>query len=268
MLNLFESVHSAWLDSDVDTKLSFAMVLPSYWEAGLLNLKDGDCDFEALEPGLPARPAEVSPQQVEKRSAQTVEGRAALIHAIAHIEFNAVNLALDAVWRFRSMPREYYADWLRIASEEAQHFAMLRAHLRTLGFDYGSFPAHRGLWDVARRTSHDVLARMALVPRFLEARGLDATPAIQKRLAEGGDATAAAILDIIMRDEIVHVATGNRWFSWLCDQRDLDPVTHFVTLLREFDAPKIKGWTNVAARTQAGFTSEDLDALRAYAAEH
>ena len=147
------------------------------------------------------------------------------MHAIAHIEFNAINLALDAIWRFDGMPPAYYHDWLRVAAEEATHFEMLRSHLRTQGHDYGDFPAHQGLWTMCEKTQHDIVARMALVPRTMEARGLDATPLIQRKLRQVGtsDALAAAtILDTILHDEVGHVAIGNHWYRWLCE-REAEP---------------------------------------------
>ncbi|MEO8024621.1 ferritin-like domain-containing protein, partial [Polaromonas sp.] len=166
-------------------------------------------------PGCPARPELRSHLDVPKRSPYTPAGLAALLHAVTHIEFNAINLALDAVWRFDGMPTAYYFDWLRVAAEEAHHFSLLRAQLQAMGYDYGDFPAHTGLWDMTAKTADDVLARMALVPRTLEARGLDATPPMQAKLRKVGtpDALAAvAILDIILRDEIGHVAIGNHWY--------------------------------------------------------
>ena len=145
---------------------------------------------------------------------RTLEGRAALIHALAHIEFNAINLALDAIWRFADMPQTYYRDWLKVAVEEAYHFSLLSTHLQTLGFKYGDFTGHNSLWEMADRTKSDVLARMALVPRTMEARGLDASPPLRNKLAQAGDTDAAKILDIILRDEIGHVAIGNHWFNY------------------------------------------------------
>ncbi len=199
-----------------------------------------------------------------RRSPFTLEGRAALVHAICHIEFNAINLALDAAWRFDGMPEAYYRDWLVVASEEAKHFAMLRAHLQTLGHDYGDFPAHDGLWAMAEKTKGDIVARMALVPRTLEARGLDATPQIQVRLRKAGtpDALAAcAILDVILADEVGHVAIGNRWYRWLCERDGLDPVAHYRVLHRRHEAPRLRGPFNLEARARAGFTPEELAAL-------
>jgi uncharacterized ferritin-like protein (DUF455 family) len=212
-------------------------------------------------PGRPPQPRLVPPKDVPQRSLTTIEGRAALLHALAHIEFNAINLALDACWRFAGMPAEYYRDWLHVAAEEAQHFGLLQAHLATLGFAYGDFPAHDGLWQMARRTRDDVLARMALVPRTLEARGLDASPLVRRRLVGAGDHAAAAIIDVILRDEIGHVSIGNRWFHHLCRERDIEPVSSYLRLTGEYDAPRLHGPFNLAARRQAGFLPAELAAL-------
>jgi uncharacterized ferritin-like protein (DUF455 family) len=212
-------------------------------------------------PGRPPRPLLVPPKTVPQRAVGTHEGRAGLLHALTHIEFNAINLALDAIWRFAGMPAEYYRDWLRVAVEEAQHFGLLQAHLATLGHIYGDFPAHDGLWQMAERTRGDVLARMALVPRTLEARGLDASPQVRKKFVAVGDATAAAIVDRILRDEIGHVAVGNRWFHTLCRWRDIDPVATYAELTRVHQAPRLHGPFNLAARRQAGFLPEELAAL-------
>jgi uncharacterized ferritin-like protein (DUF455 family) len=209
-------------------------------------------------PGIPNKPILVSPLAVEKRSMRTVEGRAALLHALAHIEFNAINLALDAVWRFADMPEAYYRDWLKVAIEEAYHFSLLQAHLQTLGYKYGDFTGHNSLWEMVERTQGDVLARMALVPRTMEARGLDASPPLRNKLAQAGDAQAAAILDIILRDEVGHVAIGNHWFNWLCSQRQLNPITTFESLCAQYRAPKLKPPFNMEARRKAGFTEEEL----------
>ena len=212
-------------------------------------------------PGRPARPRLVPPKEVPTRSPFTPEGRAALLHAIAHIEFNAINLALDATWRFPGMPDAFYADWLKVASEEALHFTLLREHLLSLGIDYGDFDAHDGLWLMTQRTAHDVLARMALVPRTLEARGLDATPPLQAKFARAGDERAVEILGVILRDEIGHVAIGNRWYRWLCERAGLDPVSTYAELAVRYDAPRLRAPFNLDARRAAGFTDEELGRL-------
>src|SRR5574341_420747 len=209
-------------------------------------------------PGRPARPVLVSAVEVPQRSPFTPDGRAALLHAITHIEFNAINLALDAVWRFAGMPLQFYLDWLRVAQEESVHFGLLREHLRTLSHDYGDFPAHDGLWAMTEKTRGDIVARMALVPRTLEARGLDATPQIQAKLAKAGDHRAVEILDIILRDEIGHVAIGNHWYRWLCEREGLEPLAHYVALVRQYEAPRPRPPFNRAAREAAGFSAEEL----------
>jgi uncharacterized ferritin-like protein (DUF455 family) len=212
-------------------------------------------------PGRPDRPRLVPPKQVRARSPFTLEGRAATLHAIAHIEFNAINLALDAVWRFAGMPTTFYRDWLRVANEEAQHFTLLRDHLRSLGFDYGDFDAHDGLWAMTQRTAHDVTARMALVPRTLEARGLDATPPLQAKFARAGDTKAVEILGIILRDEIGHVAIGNRWYGWLCARGGFDPVALYEDLAARHGAPRLRPPFNEEARRAAGFSDEEISRL-------
>ena len=224
-----------------------------------------DAQAQWLEPaGLPGRPTQptlVPPAQVARRSPFTTEGRAALLHAVAHIEFNAINLALDAVWRFDKMPVAYYENWLRVAAEEALHFELLVSHLASLGHHYGDFPAHDGLWTMAMKTAHDITARMALVPRTLEARGLDATPPMQARLAQAGDTRAVEILDVILRDEIGHVAIGNHWYAWLCRQQGLDPIAHYRHLARLHRAPALRAPVNLEARRQAGFSAEEIASM-------
>lgn len=213
-------------------------------------------------PGRPARPELVPPTRVPTRSMHTPAGRATLIHALAHIEFNAINLALDIVWRYAGLPEAFYTDWLGVALEEAHHFELLNQHLQSLGHVYGDFQAHDGLWDMATKTADDLLARLALVPRTLEARGLDASPPIRDKLAAAGDAAGAAILNIILRDEIGHVAIGNRWYRWECARRGVDPVTTYAELAAHYAAPRLRGPFNLEARRAAGFTDAELLALR------
>jgi uncharacterized ferritin-like protein (DUF455 family) len=243
-------------------KAAAVQALSERWHRGELQL-DADALLTSPPaiPGRPPRPELVSPLSVKHRSMRTVEGRAALIHALAHIEFNAINLALDAIWRFATMPEDYYSDWLKVAAEEALHFSLLSAHLQTLGYCYGDFSAHNSLWDMAEKTSGDVLARIALVPRTMEARGLDASPPVRAKLAQAGDIAAAEILDIILRDEIGHVAIGNRWFGWLCASRGLEPVSTYAALAIKYKAPPLRGPFNMQARKAAGFSDAELAAL-------
>ena len=213
-------------------------------------------------PGRPDVPLLVPPLQVPRRTMRTAEGRAGLLHALCHIEFNAINLALDAIWRFSGMPAAYYRDWLQVADEEALHFSLLSSHLQTMGYRYGEFSGHDTLWEMVAKTQGDVLARMALVPRTMEARGLDAAPSTRNKLAQVGDHAGAAIIDIILRDEIGHVAIGNRWFGYLCQQRQLEPLSCYRDLALRYAAPKCRPPFNLEARRAAGFSEEELEALQ------
>lgn len=217
----------------------------------------------------PNQPKLVTHLEVPKRSIHTPLGFAAMVHSIAHIEWNAIRLALDAVWRFDGMPEPYYKDWMRVADEETKHFNLLEALLVDLGYTYGDFTAHDGLWHMCDITKGDIVARMALVPRTLEARGLDATPLVQAKLKRmklaGLDAAFLedakrmyAILEIILVDEIGHVAIGNYWYRWLCAREGLDPIAHYKKLALEFDAPRLKPPLNLSARLKAGFVMDEL----------
>ena len=246
--------------SDPVAKASQAQALFASLDAGAINPATV---FDAPEslPGRPDLPRLVPAKDVPARSPFTLEGRAAMLHAVTHIEFNAINLALDAVWRFNAMPLAYYRDWLRVASEEALHFTLLREHLLTLGVDYGGFDAHDGLWAMTERTAHDCTARMALVPRTLEARGLDAAPPMQAKLRKAGDLRAVAILDVILRDEVGHVAIGNHWYRWLCARDGHDPVALYAELAARYGAPRLRPPFNLPARRAAGFTEAEIALL-------
>jgi len=214
-------------------------------------------------PGRPEKPDLVAPRDLPRRRNNEQTGHATLLHAINHIEFNAINLALDAVARFAELPTDYYYDWLRVAYEESTHFMMLDAHLKTLGFSYGDFPAHNGMWEMALKTHHDPLIRMALVPRVLEARGLDVTPPMMDKLRKSGDLAAVEILELILREEIGHVAVGTRWFNYLCEQRELEPLKTFQELLDKFFVGQLRGPFHLEARKQAGFTEAEMAMLAA-----
>lgn len=214
-------------------------------------------------PGRPPNPKLVSPQEVPRRRLGSQQGRAALVHAIAHIEFNAINLALDAAWRFRDLPEQFTLDWLSVAADEARHFCLLDTRLGELGAAYGDFPAHNGLWDMAVRTAGSCLERMALVPRVLEARGLDVTPGMIERLRQAGDQETIAALEIILAEEVRHVEIGTRWFHYCCEREGLDPDTTFLKLLDECFNGGLRGPFNVSARTSAGFSERELEAIGA-----
>lgn len=214
-------------------------------------------------PGRPAKPQLVNARQVPQRGLGSAEGRAALVHAIAHIEFNAINLAWDAVYRYRDKPADYYRDWASCAHDEARHFAMLSARLTELGHAYGDFDAHDGLWAMAEKTAAHDTARMALVPRVLEARGLDVTPGMIERLRKLGDERTVAILEVILREEVAHVAAGTRWYRHCCERDGVDPIDTFFDLLRDYMGVSLRGPFNRPARLEAGFLEEELDRLAA-----
>lgn len=211
--------------------------------------------------GRPERPELVAPARLKKRGLGSVEGRLALIHAIAHIEFNAINLGLDAALRFSGMPDSYYRDWISVAADEARHFQMLSNRLEALGSYYGALDAHNGLWEMAESTAHDVMVRMALVPRVLEARGLDVTPGMIERLNSVGDRETVALLEIILEEEERHVAIGSRWFAALCRDRDLNPDDTFEQLLEKYFNGQLRGPFNLEARRRAGFSEPEIEHL-------
>ena len=245
--------------ADPDTKVTQTRAL--HRDVASLSIAAEVPAAQASLPGRPNRPELVHPAKVPRRSPFKPEGLAALLHAIAHIEFNAINLALDAVWRFDAMPREFYLDWLRIAAEEADHFVLIAQHLASLGHAYGDFAAHDNLWIMCEKTRDDIVARMALVPRTMEARGLDATPLIQAKLRTVNTPAAlraVEILDVILREEVGHVAIGNHWYRWLCEREGLDPIAHYAELVERYKAPKLHPPFNESARRRAGFSDAEL----------
>ncbi len=256
--SLFSRCAEALFTTDPGTKVHHTHALRRDWLAGLLAHQEATPVRPIGEPGRPARPALVDPRHLPRRNPSSDEGRAILFHALTHIEFNAINLALDAVYRFRDLPADFYADWLQVADEEATHFTLLRDHLQGLQHDYGDWPGHDGLWDMARKTAHDPLIRMALVPRCLEARGLDVNPGIRAKLVAAGDQVGAALLDIILRDEIGHVAIGDRWFRHLCAARGLDAELRYRQLLDEYMKGPPRPPFHLDARRAAGFSDAEI----------
>lgn len=228
------------IDAEVDTGLVFE-----------------DC----LLPGRPEKPFLVEPKFLAKRSLSKPEGRAALLHAVAHIEFNAINLACDAVQRFSRLPAEYYRDWISVAVDEGRHFELLQARLNALGYRYGDFDAHDGLWEMAERTKGSCLERMALVPRLLEARGLDVTPGMIEKLRQAADDESITILEVILAEEIRHVAIGSRWFAYCCKQEGKDPEREFVALLQNIGRGALRGPFNRQARLDSGFSPFELEQI-------
>nr|WP_255692258.1 ferritin-like domain-containing protein [Luteimonas sp. XNQY3] len=251
---------------DPDDKIALTGAYARRFRAGSLPL---DANAPAPEPigmpGRPERPKLVHPRELPRRGFGSDEGRAAFIHAIAHIELNAIDLGWDAVYRFRELPAEYYADWVSVAADEARHFVLLRDRLRDLGFDYGDFDAHNGLWEMCEKTAHDGMARMALVPRVLEARGLDVTPGMIVKLRALGDHRTVGVLEVILEEEVAHVAAGSRWFRWFCERRGVQPESTFRDLLSGYARAVLHGPFNIDARAAAGFSAEELAALQAIA---
>ena len=262
MLSVFQTAVDCLLLKDPTKKCQSVFEFQQRLDSEEINLKN-KIDVSAINvPGRPELPNLVSPQRVPKRKLATIEGRIALIHAVTHIEFNAINLALDAMLRFQDMPLQYYKDWMQVATEEAQHFTMLRERLQVLGSDYGNYDAHNGLWEMAMKTKENVIARMALVPRVLEARGLDVTPGMIKRLESHGDNETVEILKIIFEQEIGHVAIGSRWFAYACERESVEPEIMFQQLLNEYMSGELRGPFELEARKKAGFSDNELEALQ------
>ncbi len=260
--SLFDAAHACLETGDIKAKVDATFAAADAFARGELPVPaDAPAPDPIAMPGRPPRPRLVHPRELPRRGFGTDAGRAAFIHAVAHIEFNAIDLAWDAVYRFRGLPDGYYADWVGVAADEARHFALLRARLQALGHDYGDFDAHNGLWEMAEKTAGDALARMALVPRVLEARGLDVTPGMIVKLRQRGDDATAEILEVILREEVAHVAAGSRWFRWHCARAGVEPHATFRQLLRDHARDVLHGPFNLEARAAAGFDAEELAAL-------
>ena len=260
-LSLYKRTEAALLESNPGQKCELAFALTIDWQKAVLS-RDDNTEILLLDtPGQPILPKLVNPRDLKRRSMSSDAGRIGFLHAFAHIEFNAINIALDAIYRFRQMPDQYISDWLLVASEEAKHFLLLDDSLSERGSFYGEHEAHRGLWDMVCKTRHDVLHRMALVPRVMEARGLDVTPAMINKFGQAKDRRAVEILKIIYADEIGHVRIGNFWYQSLCDARNLDATKTFSELVDQYMGGKLRGPFNWPARLEAGFSASELDAL-------
>jgi uncharacterized ferritin-like protein (DUF455 family) len=260
-MDLFQAAHRCLMASTVDAKLTLTHETGEAFRRGELSLQAPSPPEPIGEPGRPGRPRLVSPRELPHRGLGTAIGRAGFLHAIAHIEFNAINLAWDAVYRFRDMPDRFYADWVSVAVDEARHFRLLDDRLGQLGYRYGDFDGHDGLWQMTVKTAHCCRTRMALVPRVLEARGLDVTPGMIEKLTALGDTESVAILDTILREEVAHVAAGTRWFEWCCRRDGIAPEAEFVRLISEHAQGAIRGPFNVSARRVAGFGDGEMAAL-------
>lgn len=244
--------------ADAEAKARAARHMAAQWRDGLLAWPGARPDLPA-RPARPGRPALVPPRDVPRRRPGSAQGRFALLHALAHIELNAIDLACDLIARFahgpETLPRAFADDWMRVADEEGKHFMMLHARLGELGGDYGDLPAHDGLWEAAADTAHDLAARLAVVPLVHEARGLDVTPATVEALDRAGDDASARLLEAIYRDEIGHVAAGSRWFRYIAAQRGEAPEPAYARLVARYHGGRLKGPFNETAREAAGCLS-------------
>ena len=258
--SLHEWAYKALLAQSIEEKL---YIINHMWDLPAAFDGSHAAPLEIEIPGQPGSLRYVHPRAIKQRRLSTEEGRACFLHAIAHIEFNAVNLALDAIYRFRDLPPDYYRDWLRVALEEVSHHQLLAARMGQLGYAYGDFPVHKGLWDIANSTSGSLLRRMALVPCVLEARGLDVTPPMIEKLTAIGDHESADVLKIILDQEVEHVAIGIRWYKFACYRDNIDPVDQFVELVRNSLPNRLRGPLNIQHRLDAGFTSDWLERLSA-----
>lgn len=259
MASLFDEIFRVIMLEDISEKCQATKNLHDSLE----QLKCSDPTPPELipKPGYPRLLEFVAPRKLKKRGIQNQEGRNILMHSIAHIEYNAINLALDAAYRFRGQPSTFYSDWIKVAADEAKHFGLVNDYLERNQCAYGDYPVHNGLWDMTSKTAHDIVARMALVPRVLEARGLDVSPSMISKLSSIGDNDAASILKVIYDDEIDHVRIGSTWFDYECRQRRLDPKETFFAMIDQYFVGELKGPFNVAARLKAGFNESELAQL-------
>ena len=245
--------------NDLNEKLNQVKVIYESFRSHLMTI-DSKADIQHTYhlPGAPLTPQIVAPRLVEKRSTSSEQGKLIFVHALAHIEFSAINLALDIIWRFKDLPDQFYSDWLQIAYEEHLHFNLLNDYLKKFDLNYGSFNAHNSLWEMADRTRHDLIHRLALIPRTMEARGLDVTPPIIEKFKQQKDDEIAAILQIIYEEEIRHVSIGNIWYRWACEAQKLDPHETYKNLLKTYDIELNYEKLNKEARYKAGFLKEEL----------
>ena len=254
--SLCDGALQALITGDLEKKVKITQRTAEAWRQKRLSLYGVKRPTTPDRPGRPDKPILLPPSEVPKRPLTSAKGRLALIHAIAHIELNAIDLALDILVRFsrQPMPRSFFDGWTQVAYEEAKHFSLLRARLHALGTDYGDLPAHDGLWEAAGETGHDLTARLAIVPLVLEARGLDVTPPMISKLEQAGDFATADIFRIIYEDEKGHVAIGAKWFRFLCQRKGLDPAQEFSRLVRKHFRGSLKPPFNDRARSANGLT--------------
>jgi uncharacterized ferritin-like protein (DUF455 family) len=256
--NIFSLAYACLSEYQLDDKLSLSEKTAKTILSRYVGITPAKIDCESIKPGRPDKPALIAPKNLPKRNIQTIEGRAAMLHSFAHIEFNAINLVWDLICRFQNMPMEFYLDWAQVAAEETRHFQLLRKQLNQLGYDYGDFSAHNGLWEIADKTAHDLLLRLAVVPRIMEARGLDVTPDLINRFRQIKDEETSLLLELILDEQIGHVQIGTKWYRYQCDKLNLDPEVTFEKIIREYMPSNKSKKINHEARLMAGFSQSEL----------
>lgn len=260
-MNVIERAIACFLCKDPDEKMALTQETVRLWNEGAL-LVDHPRELSLFDfPGKAERPLVVLPKDVKKRKLNTTQGQACMLHALAHIEWTAVNLAWDTIIRFHPMPGEFLEDWIRTAEDEARHFIGLRDLIRDRGFDYGDFPVHDQLWQMALKTKESVVDRMGIVHRVLEARALDVVPGIAKKFEELGQSGVVSVLHAIANDEVRHVSASTRWFNYGCQVEQKEPEETFFQLLRKYMQSPLRGPFNHEARLQAGFSINELNRL-------
>ena len=261
MENIFNIAAYCLHNSDIAKKIEATHHARTLSIKGQLSYKTNKPIQAISKTRFPEHPLLLPPRDMPKRKLNSLAGKIAFFHALAHIEFIAIYLAWDILYRFRNLPEQFYQDWLKIADEEAQHYQLIRAHLQAMGSDYGALPAHRGLWDHAEDTAEDILARLAIVPRCMEARGLDVTPQMINKFEQQRDSKSVQLLTRILNDEIGHVEIGSYWFKVLCKEKGLDPEKHYKKMITKFYIGKPKGPFNRELRIIAGFSNAEIDWL-------
>jgi len=268
MKNLFQEAEHCLKISDPQEKIAYGMEVVSDWNATNLEWDCSDSPRIINSPGHLDKPIIVPPNKLKKRGFGSQQQIASLLHALAHIEITAVNLAWDSICRYPGMPQEYYDDWINTAKDEGEHFLALRQQIKLLGYDYGDFPAHAELWNMAIQTADNLMHRMGIVHRVLEARALDVVPfAVQKfQTIKSGD--TAKVLIRIANDEVNHVAAGTRWYRYCCEKEKVDPDKTFFKLIKQYLNSYPRGPFNESSRASAGFSKNEITLLKYYDAEH
>lgn len=266
-MNLFEQAEHCFLCADPLEKMQLTADTAAQFKAGQLSWDESPIFTDYTDPGRLSRPAIIEPQKLKKYAFKKQIGKAASIHALAHIELTAVNLAWDSVYRYRGLPQQFYQDWVQCAYEESTHFLLLRESLQALGFEYGDFSVHGELWNMASTTRASILERMGVVHRVFEARALDVIPFAQQRFDAVGDKKMVETLNVIANEEIGHISSSSRWFQYQCDLEKIDSEQTFYQLLAKYLNAPPRGPFNRQARLESGFSVAEIEHLEQLDAE-